>query len=161
MPNKGFRNYLEKRSKVVIMDVDEYKSTKMCSVCESETSGSIKVGKEIEMNDGSKEVKKVQVYGLRRCMNNECRITWDRELNADRNIMKIFLSSLQGIERPEYLCREEKERKNKELQGKRKVQPGKTYDDPVKEKGEVVSNTSVSQTKKVVFLRKRNLSQSK
>ena len=87
--------------------IDEYNTTKKCNVCHCETQ-KVKCWKEV-MIDGERSLKLVEAYGLRRCSNNECRITWDRDLNACPNIMIVLLSDLRGLERPEYLCREKKQ----------------------------------------------------
>jgi len=107
MPNKSFYNHVNKNSDVHLMECDEYLSTKMCSKCGKETK-TVKCWKYIEEND-SEGVKKLRnIYGLRRCSNNECRITWDRDVNASRNILIVLLNQLKGDERPKYLCRKKR-----------------------------------------------------
>ena len=107
MPCKGFKKEVERQcSRVYLEEVDEYLTTKMCSKCGCETQG-VKVWKEIMDSKGDKSVKKVEIYGLRRCKNNGCRITWNRDVNASRNILKILLCSLRGEERPSYLLRKQ------------------------------------------------------
>ena len=64
----------------------------------------MKFWKEIEKVDGSRIKVKARIYGLRRCNNNECRITWDRDNNASKNIRLILEHELKALERPKYLC---------------------------------------------------------
>ena len=100
LPCKGFKNEVERKCRrVLLKDVDEYLTTQMCSKCGCKT-GDVKVKKTIKGVE-----RLVSVYGLRRCTNNECRITWDRDVNASRNILKILMCELEGKERPEYLQR--------------------------------------------------------
>ena len=121
LPCKGFKEEVERAcDKVTLKSVDEYLTTKMCSKCGNRTC-EVKVEKEIikrkkveggekiskDLIKEEKVLKKVAIYGLRRCMNNECRITWNRDINASRNILKILECDLRGMERPQYLKRPE------------------------------------------------------
>ena len=58
------------------------------------------------MSDGEKRRLKVNIHGLRRCKYDECRITWDRDVNASRNIHRLLKTeyTLGGGARPQYLC---------------------------------------------------------
>ena len=76
----------------------------MCNECGCETEG-LKCWKEIRISEDKKEWKKVKIHALRRCKNNECRTTWDRDVNASRNIHEILMTEHTGKNRPSYLCR--------------------------------------------------------
>ena len=55
--------------------------------------------KKNEKDKGAEEL--VSVWGVRRCDNNKCsRTFWNRDTNAARNILKVFLSSVQGVPLP-------------------------------------------------------------
>ena len=75
----------------------------MCSVCGSETEGSVKEVKIVETLSGASKVVNSSIYGLRRCKNNECRITWDRDHNARRSIYYVLESEIKDHIRPDYL----------------------------------------------------------
>ena len=51
-------------------------------------------------------MKKVKVYGIKQCVN--CGITWDRDVNAPENILRVLLCQLRKEARPAYLCRKGK-----------------------------------------------------
>ena len=89
------------------MYANEAYSTKMCSKCHRVT-GDVKYWKEVEKVDGSKKVIKVKIYGLRRCTNNECRITWDRDHNARINIFVVMEYLIDKKDRPIYLTKQKK-----------------------------------------------------
>jgi transposase len=109
-PCKELRKKIEKKCKnVVLVDVDEYKSTKMCSCCDKET-GDVNVLKEYE-KEGVLKTKRGKIYGLRRCKEPTCHITWDRDVNGSRNILKILKHLLSNVERPEHLRRNPKPRR--------------------------------------------------
>tara|TARA_R100001163_G_scaffold65029_1_gene60826 strand:- start:81 stop:2150 length:2070 start_codon:yes stop_codon:yes gene_type:complete len=108
MPLKEFKKHLlSTRSGISAYEVDEYYTTKKCWVCKSDTV-KVMYKKEVEDQDGNISLKHFVNYGLRRCNNNECRILWDRDVNACKNILEVFLCYLRGEERPEYLCRVKK-----------------------------------------------------
>jgi hypothetical protein len=44
-----------------------------------------------------------EIYAITRCKNNECRITWERDINSSKNILKVLINKLKGLERPDYL----------------------------------------------------------
>jgi len=106
-PCKELRKMVEKLCKnVVLVDVDEYKSTKMCSSCCEET-GEVYVQKKY-IKDGVEKSRRQKIYGLRRCKNQTCGITWDRDVNGARNILKILKHMLSETERPVHLRRDPK-----------------------------------------------------
>lgn len=103
-PNKRIKNLLKKNFKVV--DVDEHRTSQLCSTCENALSmpkmlKRLSKKQKIE-NKKKKEDEKgvedlVSVWGVRRCDNNRCsRNFWNRDTNAARNILKVFLYSVQG-----------------------------------------------------------------
>lgn len=105
-PCKELRKMVEmKCPQVLIVDVDEHLTTKMCSSCESKTC---EIHKYEYEEDGFTKTKRVKIYGLRRCENNECRITWDRDVNGSLNILLILKSMLSSERRPAYLERKRK-----------------------------------------------------
>lgn len=109
MPNKGLKDHLSRNDKITILDVNEDLTSKMCNGCGKET-GKIFHWNEI-LKDGVRKRRRAVLYGLRRCKNNECRKTYDRDVNATKNIRKILMCILRGEERPLYLCRKKRESK--------------------------------------------------
>ena len=111
MPNKGFFEYLRKNTCLTMTSTDEYRTSLMCSRCGSETC-SIKYWKDFGL-DGKEDRRLIGCYGLRRCKNNECRITWDRDVNACQNIQMVLSNELNGLERPLHLQRPVKKQTEK------------------------------------------------
>ena len=175
VPGKGFKSYIEKNTRMKVVDVDENLTTKKCSKCQELTKDiyelkdlnagkrraearkeawRVKEAKRVEKEDErvrklrEKELgirmekrvrkeseeavsskieydvvlKKVAVYGIKQCVN--CRITWDRDVNAPENILKVLLCQLRKEARPAYLCR-----KGKLLPGA-EIVPAKTSECP-------------------------------
>jgi transposase len=109
-PCKELRKKIERNCKnVVLVNINEFKTTKMCSCCDKET-GNVYVLKKYE-KDGEEVTKRGTVYGLRRCKEPTCRITWDRDVNGSRNILKILKHILMRLKRPEHLRRNPKPRR--------------------------------------------------
>ena len=105
MPNKAFKRHVEKTTRMSFFGVDEYFTSQKCSECESQTKSVYHLKEKII--DGNASLQHVKIHELRRCNNNECRILWNRDVNACRNIMKVFICNLLGNERPKYLCRDQ------------------------------------------------------
>ena len=101
MPVKSFYVFLmhQDKKRIRVIKVNENLTSKMCSVCHCET-GSIKCHKEIEVSEGEKEWVKAKIHALRRCKNNECHITWDRDVNASWNIYYLLQIEYTGRRAP-------------------------------------------------------------
>ena len=99
MPVVAFRQYLGHH--VCLCDIDEFYTTFKCSVCHSKT-GNVYGYKYIKTAKGVSRQRSM-IYGLRRCTNNECRITWDRDRNASRHILTILKWESLRADRPKYL----------------------------------------------------------
>jgi hypothetical protein len=83
-PVKKLKRELRRWTKVV--DVDEYRTSKLCCACHAETE-------KVSFN-GSK------VNCVLRCKSNECGMVIDRDINGCKNILKVFLSLLKDKKRP-------------------------------------------------------------
>jgi transposase len=156
VPGKAFRKYIEKNTSIVVVDVDENLTTKMCSNCGFETGmmKEYRTIKRVTEEKGEETMyKNVKVYGIRRCKNNDCRITWDRDVNASENILKILLCHLERKDRPTYLCR-----KSKDLVSDARKGAVSETTNPKKTVGEL---HELSKTKiKILIKKKIDLSQS-
>jgi hypothetical protein len=75
----------------MVVDVDEFRTSKCCSCCHHATSKVKFDGKEIN--------------SVLRCSNNECGITVDRDINGSKNIYMLFSKMLKGEQRPKAFCR--------------------------------------------------------
>lgn len=100
LPNKAFKNFIIKTTDLILVDIDEYRTTKCCSKCGKET-------KQIWTKESSENMERYRraIYAITRCPNNDCQITWERDINASTNIRKVLIHKLKKISRPDYLQR--------------------------------------------------------
>ena len=103
-PNKRIKDLIKKNFKIV--DVDEHRTSVLCSNCAhvlrmpkmlQRLSKKEKRENNRKKATEKKKEEKVPVWGVRRCDNKGCRKFWNRDTNAARNILKVFLCS--GAER--------------------------------------------------------------
>jgi hypothetical protein len=78
------------------VEVDECRTSVVCSTCDGPLTPAKK-----RKPDGTTS----DVYSVRLCTNTGCRIGWNRDVNAARNILKVFLEANQGRARPMALRR--------------------------------------------------------
>lgn len=79
-----------------VIDVNEFRTSKLCCKCYNETE-------KMSYNG-------VKINSVLRCCNNECGMIIDRDINGCKNILKMLMVSLKMIEKPEAF-----ERTNKSL----------------------------------------------
>lgn len=82
---KRLKRALRAHGATVVM-VDEYKTSRTCSECNHTVEKVFYQG--------------VQCHQVVRCQHQDCRIYWQRDFNAARNIHACFLAKLIGRERP-------------------------------------------------------------
>jgi hypothetical protein len=92
--NNGYKLYL----------VDEFRTSCMCSICKEETGRCEKFI--TRKNPKPYKSSNILVHGALRCKN--CKAVWNRDVNSATNIYRIAKNAINGIERPKYLCRENK-----------------------------------------------------
>jgi transposase len=83
------KNKLKKWCELV--DVDEFRTSKLCCHCHSEIA-------KVKFN--GKDINSALC-----CSNNECRITIERDINGARNIFMLLEKMIQKERRPEAFCR--------------------------------------------------------
>lgn len=88
-PVLEIKKTLKKWCKVI--DVDEFRTSKLCCCCSHCTQKVCFDGKEVN--------------SVLRCTNNECGITIDRDINGSKNIYMLFKNMLNGLSRPTTFCR--------------------------------------------------------
>ena len=91
-PVLKLKTHLRKWCKVI--DVNEFRTSKLCCKCHNETE-------KVSYNG-------VKVNSVLRCLNNECRMVIDRDINGCKNILKMLMVSLNQIEKPEAFKRTNK-----------------------------------------------------
>jgi hypothetical protein len=88
-PVLKLKNHLRKWCKVI--DVNEFRTSKLCCKCHNETE-------KVSYNS-------VKVNSVLRCLNNECGMIIDRDINGCKNILKMLMVSLNQIDKPEEFTR--------------------------------------------------------
>jgi len=81
-PNKKLREALIRYKDCKVVSVNEYRTSKECSICHSVV----------------KNVSKI--HQIVRCSNNECSMCWQRDINASRNIIQKLYSENLGLNPP-------------------------------------------------------------
>ena len=116
-PLQEIKFELSNRSNVVMLSIDEFCTSKKCSMCSSDlvnmkamTTRCVRVkGVKTKKN----EVKKIHKVlhcrsrqaGISLSETPRCGLTWDRDINASKNILTITLLQMQGLPRPQALTR--------------------------------------------------------
>jgi len=104
-PGIGMRRMLERHFHVYL--VDEYKTSKLCSRCETETEN-MRVGELCEKN-GRVSLSEEKLHSLLRCKNEDCGKVCNRDTNGSKNIVKIGRVYIEEQRRPENFCRKQKQ----------------------------------------------------
>lgn len=103
-PIKRMKQELKKRA--IVLDIDEYRTSKTCSLCEGEDAmENVKIWKLKKDKEGVESLKLVKCHQILRCKNIDCRKCWQRDLNASRNIYGLLWGLLCGEERPPAMSR--------------------------------------------------------
>jgi transposase len=113
---KGMRTLFRQNNYKTYL-VDEFRTSCMCSICKTEIGRCEKF--QIRENPKLYKSGNVLVHGLIKC--KTCLGVWNRDVNGATNICRIAKNAINGLERPKYLCRENKEDINVEKPIKEKV----------------------------------------
>lgn len=115
-PVKEFRCFL-KKSNCQVVDLDEYKTSQLCSLCHEQLK-SVYTSK-TKGEGETMEVKRRILHGVKCCISAQCRTSmltrceaktfpwvasrgrmWNRDINAARNMLHIYQELLATGERP-------------------------------------------------------------
>ena len=91
-PVLKLKKHLRKCCKVI--DVNEFRTSKLCCKCHNETE-------KVYYNG-------VKINSVLRCLNNECVMIIDRDTNGCKNILKMLIVSLNQMDKPEAFKRTNK-----------------------------------------------------
>ena len=97
--------------------VDEFRTSCMCSICKEEIGRCEKF--QIRENPKPYKSGNILCHGLLTC--KKCSGVWNRDVNSATNIYRIAKNAINGLERPNYLCREKKDDDKVEKPKKEKV----------------------------------------
>jgi transposase len=101
---KGMRTLFRQNNYKTYL-VDEFRTSCMCSICKTEIGRCEKF--KIRKNPKPYKSGNILVHGLIKC--KTCLGVWNRDVNGATNIYRIAKNSINGLERPKYLCREKKD----------------------------------------------------
>lgn len=98
-PIKRFKDELRRSEHCYVIDINEYRTSKECSICHSDVKN-LKQYKEYEDNEKNIiGVKLSNCHQVVRCTNNECSMCWQRDKNASRNIYKKLQDKISSSTR--------------------------------------------------------------
>ena len=95
-PVKKFKDELRKIKNCYVIDINEYRTSKECSLCHNDVKNlnqyTIKINKETNIP----EIILSKCHQVVRCTNNECSMCWQRDTNASRNIYKKLQDTIDS-----------------------------------------------------------------
>ena len=107
---------LRSRPDVVLLDVDEFRTSITCSHCHNHLCNMKGVTTQrVDRKDGTiRQLTNQKVHKVLHCKSNECEshnhTTWNRDVNASRNILMLAVLMLRGWDRPAAFCRTQPKR---------------------------------------------------
>ena len=119
-PIREIRHCLKSRPNVLYKNVDEFRTSCTCHGCHSRLSNmkadSVRLRRSKEGETIRKEVKNTKVHKVLHCRNSvgvkpgmaRCGATWNRDVNASKNILMLLKLWIAGLERPSTFTRTSK-----------------------------------------------------
>jgi hypothetical protein len=119
-PIREIRHCLKSRPNVLYKNVDEFRTSCTCHGCHSRLSNmradSVRLRRSKEGETIRKEVKNSKVHKVLHCCNSvgvepvmaRCGATWNRDVNASKNILMLLKLWITGVERPSVFTRTSK-----------------------------------------------------
>lgn len=111
---------LFRQNKYKVYLVDEFRTSCMCSICRDETGRCEKFI--VRENPKPYRSGNILVHGAISCQN--CKAVWNRDVNGATNIYRIAKNAINEMSRPDYLCRESKDKLKKVVRKRVKKSDG-------------------------------------
>jgi transposase len=90
-----------------MMDVDECKSSVTCHCCQQRLTNMKADTTKLDRRTGVREVRRSRVHKVLHCKPSDgdvetkrCMTTWNRDINAAKNILMLGMHQVYGWERP-------------------------------------------------------------
>lgn len=132
-PLKDIRRRLRERADVVLLDIDEFRTSVTCHCCRNMLVNmrAVTTRKSREERTGAtcphwatghnmvKSVGRSKVHKVLHCSSNDkqgqpcCGTTWNRDVNASKNMLELTMCITRGYDRPAAFCRQTVEPKKK------------------------------------------------
>jgi len=113
-PIQDIKYALSRRANVIMEEIDEYGSSKHCSCCHSVlTNMRAERTTHKKKQDGTVKVstQRGRVHKILHCRSSTnglggyCGASWDRDVNASRNLLVLTQCQIFGVQRPVAFCR--------------------------------------------------------
>lgn len=85
------------QSRAVVVNIDEFRTSVICSKCNHRDMVGVKCSRGLATKKGR---GRFPLYDVQSCQNPSCRTVWNRNLNAARNMLEVYLNLLVRGERP-------------------------------------------------------------
>ncbi len=95
-PVKRFKDELRKIKNCYVIDINEYRTSKECSLCHNDVKNLNHYIMKEDKEKNTIEVKLSKCHQVVRCTNNECSMCWQRDKNASRNIYKKLQDAISS-----------------------------------------------------------------
>lgn len=110
-PIRDVKRRLESRDNVLFLNIAEHRTSKVCHTCNSELCN-MKAKTTRWQRDGSKREIASRVHKVLHCRNSvktassevRCGATWNRDVNASRNMLELAMCKILGYQRPDAFC---------------------------------------------------------
>ena len=114
-PIEEVKHRLSRRENVVFREVSEFRTSQTCSCCHGKLTNMVAdVTSKKKNEDGTRNVYRSRVHKVLHCRSSvddgiaRCGTTWNRDVNASKNMLALTMMEIRGLERPEALCRKAK-----------------------------------------------------
>lgn len=101
-PVKLLHKALQKHA--VVVNIDEFRTSVVCSKCNHSDMLGVKSSKGLarDLHVAGRRANSNQfpLYDVRACQNPSCRTVWNRNVNAARNMLEVYLNLLVTGKRP-------------------------------------------------------------
>ena len=118
-PLQEIRFELRSRKNVAVLEVDEFRSSKVCGSCHNALCNMKALMAAKQRGNSEVKTARCKVHKVLHCKNSErrssaerCGATWNRDTHASRNILALGLLQVAGLKRPAAFRRQTKTPKN-------------------------------------------------
>lgn len=110
-PLQEIKFQLKRKNNVYMKEIDEHRTSQTCNGCFQQLHNMKALSTRVDRYDGTKTVGMTRVHKVLHCKNsdgghkNRCGTSWDRDVNASRNLLMLMMCHVHGFERPPVFTR--------------------------------------------------------